>query len=140
MKGHAYSTQDFSSIEETEVKTQILSSLEDIESYFNQLSEITDRIAMINSDYQTDLESALSDLENFFHNNKEVLVHMEEMEEDFVKSILSHMSFHREIIADIISEARQLLIEERREYLRRLVAYHKTFVKSFSLMEKTLRS
>ena len=135
MKGHAYSTQEFSSSEETEAKTEIFSSLEDIEKYFNRLSEITDRVAMINSDYQTDIETALSDLENFFQ-DEEMLIPLGEMEGGFVKSILSHMSFHREIIADIINEARQLLIEERREYLRRLVAYHKTFVKSFSVMEK----
>ena len=38
---------------------------------------------------------------------------------------LSHMSFHREIIADIVSEARFQIPEDRRGFLKTLVSYHR---------------
>ena len=137
MKGHAYVTRP-SSIEEMESKEQTITTLDELELYFNTLSEITDRVAMINSEYQTDLESAVYDLENFM--SADVFHSVSDKEQNFIQSFLSHMSFHREIIADIITEARQLLIEERREFLRRLVAYHKSFVKNFSVLEKQLKN
>ncbi|MDH5655482.1 MAG: PLU-1-like domain protein [Spirochaetia bacterium] len=141
MKAHAYSA-DSSSSEEMEsfYKTGFqFTSTEDIEQYFNHLSEITDRVAMINSDYQTDLEAAVSDLESFFPDS-DALHQLYEMDEAFVPAFLSHMSFHREIIADIIEQARQLLVEERRKYLRRLVSYHKSFVKDFTVLERKFQS
>jgi hypothetical protein len=135
MKGHATLAQP-SSMDEAETIAQTITTREELESYFNKLSEITDRVALINSEYQTDIATAVNDLENFM--SEESFRSIDRADQGLAQSFLSHMSFHREIIADIINGARQLLIEERREFLRRLVAYHKSFVKNFSIMEKRL--
>jgi hypothetical protein len=80
----------------------------------------------------------MDDLETFMKNT--MASDLESMDIQALNYFLSHLSFHREIIADIISEARQLLIEERREYLKRLVSYHKEFVKWFQRMERRAAS
>lgn len=137
MKGHAYPAQS-PSMEEVDAAKQNFTRPEGLEEYFSGLSEITDRVAMINSEYQTDIASALDDLLNFI--SWDDFNQIDKMDQTGVQSFLSHMSFHREIIADIINEARQLLMEERRESLRRLVSYHKIFVKNFAALEKSLLS
>ena len=99
----------------------------DIETKFSELSDITNQVALINSAYEEEevFEAAIEKMEVFIkelHN-----WNMEEMSPTHRQYYLSHMSFHREIIAEIIADARALLIEERREYLRRLVSYYKSF-------------
>ncbi len=109
-------------------------TLEDLEQEFSRLSEITDRIALMNSDYDSDLETAFRDLETF---SQEVMTwNLDAMESHVVQFYLSHMSFHREIVSDIIDEARTLLIEERRSYLKQLVNYHKDFSRWFNRVER----
>ena len=107
---------------------------ESVDTYFNILSDITDRVAMMNSRYDSDLDQAFTDME------KQIREAMEwdpaEMKSDVLQAYLSHMSFHREIVAEIISGARHLLINERRHYLKRLVTYHKEFSRWFNRIEK----
>lgn len=101
---------------------------------FGRLSEITDRLAQINTIYDTDVDRAFDEMEEF---TKEVMTwDPGTMGADSLRSFLSHMSFHREVVADIIAEARRLLLPERRESLKKLVNYHKNFVKWFSRIER----
>ena len=116
-------------------------TLEELETHFNQLTEITDQVALITSVYDSDvLGDALTDMENFV---KDVMSwNMEEMDAQIKKAYLSHLSFHREIVAEIIAETRQSLkegqthVQDRRPYLKRLVHYHKNFIKWFAQEEK----
>lgn len=110
---------------------------EQIESFFNRQSEITDRVALVNSVYESDIARAVEELEAFFDEIKSW--EFDELSEQQLPVFLSHISFHREIIADIITEARQLLLEGRRDYIKRLVAYHKELSAWFSRKEKDAR-
>jgi hypothetical protein len=110
---------------------------EDIESLdknFNKLSEITDRVALINSPYESQLDQAICEMENFIENiyNWDFI----NLSPEVMRSLLSHLSFHREIVSDIISEARQQLVEERREFLKRIVVYHKTLARNLLKLER----
>ena len=49
---------------------------------------------------------------------------------------LSHMSFHREIIADIITEARSLLIDKYRKHVKALVQYHRELCEWLKQIDK----
>jgi len=91
-------------------------------------------VALINSDYESDLEGAVSSMEASM---KAIMGwDLAGLAGEEKRMFLSHLSFHREIVADIISEARSQLVEARREYLKRLVAYHKDFAKWFSRLER----
>lgn len=108
--------------------------LGEIDKQFNQLSDITDRVAMMNSDYDTDLKSAFQEMETLV---KEVMaLELNQMDAECRQVYLSHMSFHREIVAEIIVSARKLLMNDRREYLKRLVKYHRSFSSWFNRTEK----
>lgn len=109
-------------------------TIEELDTTFNELSDITDCVALINSPYDSDLESAFEAMEGFMR--KAMSWNLDEAGEELLRVYLSHMSFHREIVAEIIAEARNLLMEDRRTYLKRLVNYHKGFVSWFSRIEK----
>lgn len=108
--------------------------LEEMDSHFNELADITDRVALVNSHYDSNLEKSFGEMES---NVKTAMSwDLESMSREMRQVFMSHMSFHREIIAEIIAEARKLLIEERRAYLKRLVAYHKDFSTWLNRVEK----
>lgn len=101
-------------------------SRESLDRFFAVLRDITDRVALINSPYPSDIERAFVQLEEFMAGCKQL--NLEEMKPVACKFHLSHLTFHRETVADIIAEARELLIDERRPYLQRLVAYQRDFI------------
>ena len=107
---------------------------ENIDQHFNILSDITDRVALMNSHYDTDLDGAFDDMEGFIRDAMDW--DLEKLPLETRQSYFSHMTFYREVIAEIIAEARRLLIGERRPYLKRLVAFHKDFMKWLSQLEK----
>ncbi len=109
-------------------------TLQELETHFNKLTEITDRVALMNSVYDSDLESAFSAMEAFIEDA--IRWDLSTLDSDVLRAYLSYMSFHREIVADIVSEARRLLMENRRQYLKRLVNYHKNFINWFGKAEK----
>ncbi|HBS05426.1 MAG TPA: hypothetical protein DEA96_10695 [Leptospiraceae bacterium] len=111
-------------------------TLEQLEQVFDVLSEITDRISLMNSIYESNLEQAFDDLKQFSLTVRQWSA--DQIPQEIRRFYLSHLTFHREIIADIIAEARSLLMEERREYLKTLVRYHKDYCSWLDTMEKAL--
>ncbi len=105
-----------------------------LDQKFNELSNITDQVALMNSPYDTNLDEAFAAMEGLVEESRSW--DLEGMTPEARRVFLSHMSFHREIVAEIIVEARRLLIEERRPYLKRLVNYHKSFSNWLSRLEK----
>ena len=91
----------------------------EIEKSFDGLSDITNQVALINSDYEGDIDGAILDMKNSMNLLKSWGTSL--MSSEHRLYYLSHMSFHREIIADIISEARFRLAEESRHHLKALV-------------------
>ena len=101
---------------------------------FNELSNITDQVALMNSPYETDLEAGFAAMEGLVEDSRSW--DLDVMSPEARRAYLSHMSFHREIVAEIIVEARRRLIQERRPYLKRLVNYHKSFSTWLLRLEK----
>ena len=101
---------------------------------FNELSNITDQVALMNSPYDTDLDAGFGAMEALVEESR--TWDLDAMSPESRRVYLSHMSFHREIVAEIIVEARRRLIEERRPYLKRLVNYHKSFSTWLHRLEK----
>lgn len=118
-----------------EIESQHPTALHAVEEHFDVLSNITDQVAQINSIYETDIEGNLAAMENFIADAR--TWNLAALESDARQFYLSHMSFHREIVAEIIAEARQVLIDERRPYVKRLVNYHKSFSHWLSGIEKS---
>ncbi len=119
---------------ETPIDEQDARRAVEIDTHFNQLTDITDQVALVNSSYDSDLEESFDRMEKFI---KDAMGwDLQELTPRALKTYLSHMSFHREIVAEIISEARRQLMEGRRGYLKRLVSYHKEFMAWFARVEK----
>ena len=110
----------------------------EIEKKFDELSNITNQIALINSDYEGDIDDAILEMRN----STELLKSWDvsSMSSEHRLYYLSHMSFHREIIADIISEARFQLPEDRRHHLKALVHYHRELCSWLSQVQKKHRN
>ena len=109
-------------------------TLKEVETHFDALSDITDLVAQINSIYESDIEGNLQVMEDFIHDAMSWDLGL--LEPDAKRFYLSHMTFHREIVSEIIAEARLVLIEERRAYVKRLVNYHKEFKRWLLDLEK----
>ncbi|MEQ9363555.1 MAG: PLU-1-like domain protein [Leptospirales bacterium] len=116
------------------MNTDTIMTLQEVETQFDVLSDVTDRVALMNSVYESDLEGAFNEMEAFTEDARTWDVGA--MEEAARKFYLSHMSFHREIVAEIIAEARQVLLEERRACVKRLVNYHRDFSRWLNGIEK----
>ena len=111
-------------------------TIQQLEQVFDVLSEITDRISLMNSIYESNLDQAFGDLKDFSGTVRQWSA--EQIPREIRRFYLSHLTFHREIIADIIAEARSLLMDERREYLKSLVKYHKDYCSWLDSMERAL--
>ncbi len=109
-------------------------TVEALEKSFNYLQDITDQVAQMNSRYDSDLEAAFQSMTGFTIEARRW--DLDSMNPQIRRTYLSHMSFHREIVAEIIAEARRQLIDERRDLLKRLVNYHKDFSRWYSKAEK----
>lgn len=100
-----------------------LQSIEDIEIHFERLSSIADRVSLMNSEYEAVLEPAFQEMEAFAADA--YCWDLDSMPPEVRQFYLSCLSFHREVVAEILAEARRLLMENRRIYLKRLAHYHK---------------
>ena len=118
----------------SEIGTAGLKTLQEVEVRFDTLSDITDRVALVNSVYDSKLEEAFQEMEDFVEDAQGWDLSI--MDDDALRFYLSHMSFHREIVAEIINEARQVLLDDRRPYVKRLVNYHREFSRWLSGIEK----
>ncbi|MBX7058545.1 MAG: hypothetical protein K1X75_10815 [Leptospirales bacterium] len=109
-------------------------SLEEVERRFEGLSDITDTVAQVNQPYESDLDRAFESMESFIGEARGW--ELSAMDAAGLRCYLSHMSFHREIVAEIIAEARRVLLDDRRHYVKRLVNYHRDFSRWLSGIEK----
>ena len=115
--------------------------LKKLEESFNRLTEYTDQVALINTVYVAENISRVIDgMESYL---QEIFRwDLSHFGPEVFKNYLSHMTFHREIVANIIADARELLmqgqdhIQDRRTYIKRLVSYHKKLVKWIAEVEK----
>ena len=115
-------------------------TFQSLEEKFQKLTEVTDRVALINSEYDSDIETSIITLLSVIEEVKNMIIDIEKnSDERHSKCYFSHLSFHREVMAEIISEARILLISERREYLKRLVSYYKSFCFWFDISYKKIK-
>ena len=97
----------------------------EMEGKFDYLSNLTDQISLMNTDPVSNVDNAVEEMQKSIEELKGWKIsNLSKQEKNYY---LSHMSFHREIIADIISEARALLIEKYRGHLKVLVRYHREF-------------
>src|SRR5690606_29785552 len=109
-------------------------TLQEIDRHFDRLRDVTDNVALMNHRYDVDLESAFAEMEETVQ--EAMSWDLAGMTGEMRMAYMSHMSFHREIIAETIAEARTVLIDERRGYLKRLVTYHKNFRLWLNRLEK----
>ncbi|XDD52236.1 hypothetical protein AB3N59_20005 [Leptospira sp. WS92.C1] len=108
--------------------------LPDLENYFQTLTDLTDTIAVINSPYESDFDHDIGRLEQYFSDI--VSRSWETSERSYFNLFSSHFTFHTKIVEEIIHEARRVLIQERRIYVKRLVAYHKHAEEWFAELQK----
>lgn len=109
-------------------------SAEQMEIFFNLLTDYTDKVSLINSVYESDLETAFQAMEGAV---EEVLQwDTSSFSPDLRRTLLSYLTFHRETVWEIIQEARSLLMSDRREYVKRLVNHHKEFTKWLTRLER----
>ncbi len=109
-------------------------SKNDVEKFFSILREITDKVALMNSPYPSDLPLAFMRLKEFWNGLQNL--NLDLLQNEIRLLFISHLTFHRETIADIIAEARELLMEDRRNYLKDLVNYHRDFINWLKQIEK----
>lgn len=107
---------------------------EEFELYFNRVTDYTDKVSLVNSVYESDLETAFAAMEEAV---EEVMKwELTGLDAGIRRILLSHLTFHRETVWEIIQEARSLLISDRREYVKRLVNHHKEFTKWLTRLER----
>lgn len=106
----------------------------ELESYFQGLTDITDKVATMNTHFDAtpkeDIEALLE-----FHNEL-VEVPWEYAEKSYFELFCSYFSFHLKIVEEIIMEARGILDPEHRPYVKQLVAYTKSADEWFTGLKK----
>ncbi len=104
-----------------------------LEEKFSKLSDLTDQIARMNVSEEVKPDSFIEELTFFLDRLREWNIGA--MPFPVRKSCLSHMSFHREVVADIITETRSLLLASHHQSLQGLVSYHKKFNETLQELE-----
>ncbi|MEM7181357.1 MAG: PLU-1-like domain protein [Spirochaetota bacterium] len=106
----------------------------ELESYFQQLTDITDNVALINTPYGGDHDFDFQQMEDFYQDiiSKE----WEDTDKEYYNLFTSHYTFHVKIIEEIVKEAREILDPEKRPYLKKLVSYSKEANEWFLMLRK----
>ncbi|MCB1179765.1 MAG: PLU-1-like domain protein [Leptospiraceae bacterium] len=112
--------------------------LPELESYFQNLTDITDNVAVINTHYEADHDSDFNALEDFFEDL--VTKPWEQSDDKYYQLFTSYFTFHVKIVEEIIREAREILNPEKREYLKKLVNYQKSASDWFTNLRKKRKS
>jgi len=112
--------------------------LPQLEKYFQGLTDITDQIAIMNSHYESSPGDSIQEMQGFFGNLVEL--NWDESEKEYFDLFSSHFTFHLKIVEEIISEAREILNPENREYVKELVSYVKSAEEWFLGLKKKRKS
>ncbi|TGK09068.1 PLU-1-like domain protein [Leptospira fletcheri] len=111
---------------------------QDLDSYFQSLTDITDTISILNSPYDSDFDADIDRMEDFFKDIQSRDWYSQGREH--FNLFASHFSFHTKIVEEIIREAREILDPERRVYVKRLVSYNKNVLEWFAELQKRRKS
>ena len=99
--------------------------LNELEQKFSYLDDIMERVATINGVSSGDLQLAIDELNAF--GNSIFRWDFKQLPDNLLNPCLNHLTYHREILANLIYETRLSIEEERRELFKRIVAYSKRY-------------
>ncbi|WCL47833.1 PLU-1-like domain protein [Leptospira sp. GIMC2001] len=106
----------------------------ELESYFQELTDRTDRIATMNTHFDANPKNDIDEM-LAFHENL-VSIPWDQAERSYFDLFCSYFSFHLKIVEEIIMEAREILDPENRPYVKQLVAYTKASEEWFNSLKK----
>lgn len=106
----------------------------ELESYFQGLTDITDKIATMNTHFDATPGEDIQKMLEFYESLKQIP--WEYSEKQYFELFCSYFSFHLKIVEDIIMEARSILNPEHRPFVKQLVAYTKTADEWFQNLKK----
>ncbi|TGN19621.1 PLU-1-like domain protein [Leptospira idonii] len=92
-----------------------------LETYFQKLTDITDRVAMMNNHFDATPEADIPMLYEFFEDIQKYS--WETTEREYYDLFTSYFTFHVKTVEEIIQEAREILNPENREYVKKLVSH-----------------
>jgi hypothetical protein len=107
----------------------------ELESYFQRLTDITDKIATMNTHFDATPKQDIEELLAFY--DELVATPWEQAEKSYFDLFCSFFSFHLKIVEEIIMEAREILDPENRPFVKQLVAYTKQADEWFQGIKKT---
>ena len=110
----------------------------ELESYFQELTDITDNIAVINTHYDADHDGDFVQMEAFYQDM--ISYSWETADGEQYNLFTSYFTFHVKIIEEIIKEAREILNPEKRDYLKKLANYKREAEEWFSGLKKKRKS
>lgn len=93
----------------------------ELEAYFQNLTDITDRVAMMNNHFDATPEVDVPKLYDFFADIEGRT--WETTEREYYELFTSYFTFHVKTVEEIIQEAREILNPENREHVKKLVSY-----------------
>jgi len=106
----------------------------ELETYFQRLTDITDRIAMMNSHFDATPELDIPMLFEFY---EDIEKHSwESTDREYYDLFTSYFTFHVKTVEEIIQEAREILNPENREYVKKLVQHVKAADEWFITLKK----
>lgn len=106
----------------------------ELESYFQELTDITDKIATMNTHFDAKPKEDIDALLEF--HNELVSKPWEYADRSYFELFCSYFSFHLKIVEEIIMEARGILDPEHRPYVKQLVGYTKSSEEWFNDLKK----
>ncbi len=95
----------------------------ELEPYFQTLTDITDRIAMMNNHFDATPEVDVPAMITFY--DQTIAMPWELADREVFDLFSSFFTFHVKTVQDIIQEAREILNPENREHVKKLVVYSK---------------
>ena len=109
-----------------------------LEDYFQTLTDLTDKIAVMNTHYDNDTVKELSSMEEVYSGMIEIP--WEGAGKEYYGLFTSHLTFHLRIVKEIIQEAREILNPDNREHVKNLVIYVKRAEEWFNEIGKKRKS
>lgn len=106
----------------------------DLESYFQSLTDITDRVAMMNNHFDATPGEDIPNMLSFYADIQSKA--WEATDREYYELFTSYFTFHVKTVEEIIQEAREILNPENREHVKKLVAYVKDADDWFSSLKK----
>jgi len=95
----------------------------ELESYFQNLTDITDRIAMMNNHFDATPDVDIPMLDEFYDDMQSHA--WETTEREYYELFTSYFTFHVKTVEEIVQEAREILNPENREHVKKLVSHIK---------------